>query len=180
MDNSDYDLILFDKGISGIREFRERPQASKIIELVGSNDITEVLVEEIRDIGRNMVDTINTLDWLDKYNVNVVVKSLGNLSSRVNGKKNEIWSLITSVMSTLYQMELENLKLRTKMGRDAYLMNGGKLGRKSGSNESNKDFLNKPKSKKIISLLNQEKSVRDIASRVPCSFNLVIKEQAPS
>lgn len=111
----------------------------------------------------------------NKYDVNVVVKSLGNLSSRVNGKKNEIWLLINSVMSSLYQMELENLKLRTKMGRDAYLMNGGKLERKSGSNETVKDFLGKSKSKKIISLLNQSKSIRDIAARVPCSYNLILK-----
>lgn len=175
MDKSSYDLVLFDKGISGTKLFKDRPQASKIINLVESEQVKEFIVEEIRDIGRNMVDTINTLEWFDKHQVNVIIRSMGNLNSRVNGKKSEIWSLITSVMSSLYQMELENLKLRTKMGRDAYIINGGKLGRKVGSNESIKDFLEKPKSKKILSLLNQGKSVRDIAARVSCSFNLVIK-----
>ena len=125
-----------------------------------------------------MVDTINTLDFLDKHKIIVVVRSLGNLSSRVGekgGKKNEIWSLITSVMSSLYQMELENLKMRTNAGKEAYLMNGGVLGRKKGTNESIKEFLDKPKSKMIISLLNKGKTTRDIAGRLGVSDKTVSK-----
>ena len=69
------------------------------------------------------------LAWLEEKEINVAIKSMG-ITSKVNGEPNQIWKLITSVMSTLYEIELENLKLRTKMGRDAYLKNGGKLGRK--------------------------------------------------
>ena len=109
-DKNNYDLVLFDKGVSGTKPFAERTESKKIIELVESGRVEELVVEELRDIGRNMVDTINTLDFFDKHKINVVVRSLGNLSSRAGEKKNEIWSLITSVMSSLYQMELENLK----------------------------------------------------------------------
>jgi DNA invertase Pin-like site-specific DNA recombinase len=175
MDKNHYDLVLFDQGISGTRPFKSRTQALKIVELVEQGMIKELVVEEIRDIGRNMVDTINTLDWLDEHEVNVVIKSLGNLCSRVNGKKNEVWGLITSIMSSLYAMELENLKTRTKMGRDAYLMNGGRLGREPGTNETVKQFLSKPKSKEVISLLNKGKTTRDIAGRLNVSLNLVCK-----
>lgn len=174
-DTNHYDLVLFDQGISGTTEFKSRTQAKKIVELVEAGKLKELVVEELRDIGRNMVDTINTLDWLDKNDVNVVIRSMGNLCSRVNGKRNEIWGLISSVMSSLYAMELENLKLRTEMGRKVYLMNGGRLGRERGTNESIKDFLNKPKSKEIISLLNKGKTVRDIAGRLGVSLNLVVK-----
>jgi DNA invertase Pin-like site-specific DNA recombinase len=100
---------------------------------------------------------------------------MGNLNSRINGKPNEIWGLITSIMSSLYAMELENLKSRTQMGRMAYLNRGGTLGRKFGSNESIAQFLSKPKSKEIISLLDKGKSVRDIAGRLKVSLNLVVK-----
>lgn len=175
MDKNHYDLVLFDQGISGTRPFKSRTQALKIVELVEQGMIKELVVEEIRDIGRNMVDTINTLHWLDEHDVNVVIKSLGNLCSRVNGKKNEVWQLITSIMSSLYAMELENLKTRTKMGRDAYLMNGGRLGREPGTNETVKQFLSKPKSKEVISLLNKGKTTRDIAGRLNVSLNLVCK-----
>ena len=174
-DKNNYDLVLFDKGVSGTKPFAERTESKKIIELVESGRVEELVVEELRDIGRNMVDTINTLDFFEKYNINVMVRSLGNLSSRVGDKPNEIWSLITSVMSSLYQMELENLKMRTNAGREAYLMNGGVLGRKKGTNESIKEFLDKPKSKMIISLLEKKKSVRDIAGRLGISDKTVTK-----
>jgi DNA invertase Pin-like site-specific DNA recombinase len=183
-DKNNYDLVLFDKGVSGTKPFAERTESKKIIEFVESGRVEELVVEELRDIGRNMVDTINTLDFFEKHKINVVVRSLGNLSSRVEGeggeggeggKKNEIWSLITSVMSSLYQMELENLKMRTNAGREAYLMNGGVLGRKKGTNESVKEFLDKPKSKMIISLLEKKKSVRDIAGRLGVSDKTVTK-----
>jgi len=78
-------------------------------------------------------------------------------------------------MSSLYSLELENLRIRCASGRAVFLMNGGRLGRERGTNESIKDFMNKPKSKEILSLLNKGKTVRDIASRLDVSFNLVVK-----
>lgn len=175
LDKGSYDAVFFDKGVSGTKPFKERTEASKIAELVETGDVSELHVEEIRDIGRNMVDTINTLAWLDEHHVTVVIRSMGNLASRVDGKRNEIWSLITSVMGSLYQMELENLKARTEMGRLAYLNSGGTLGRKRGSNESVKQFLEKEKSQQVISLLDKGKSVRDISGRLGVSLNLVVK-----
>lgn len=174
-DTNKYDLVLFDQGISGTSEFRTRTNGKKVVELVESGKLKELVVEELRDIGRNMVDTINTLAWLDEHEVTVIIRSMGNLCSRVNGKKNEIWGLISSVMSSLYTIELENLKLRTEMGRKVYVMNGGRLGRERGTNESIKEFMNKTKSKEIISLLNKGKTIRDIACRLGVSFNLVVK-----
>jgi DNA invertase Pin-like site-specific DNA recombinase len=174
-DTNRYDLVLFDQGISGTTEFKTRTNGKKIVQLVESGKLSELVVEELRDIGRSMVDTITTLAWFEEHKVNVVIRSMGNLCSRVNGKPNEIWGLISSVMSSLYAMELENLKIRTDMGRQVYVMNGGKLGRDKGTNESIKDFLNKPKCKEIISLLNKGKSVRDIAGRLEVSLNLVVK-----
>lgn len=73
-DTNKYDLVLFDQGISGTTEFKSRTQAKKIVELVESGKLDELVVEELRDIGRNTVDTINTLDWLDKKDVNVVIR----------------------------------------------------------------------------------------------------------
>jgi DNA invertase Pin-like site-specific DNA recombinase len=89
----------------------------KIISMVESGILKELVVPELRDIGRNTYDTISVLDFMEKHNITVTIQSLGNLRSIINGKKNPLWTLISSIMSSLYQMELENLKLRTHMGR---------------------------------------------------------------
>ena len=175
MDVNGYDLILFDRGISGTKPFRERTNGMKIITMVEEGRLEELVVPELRDIGRNTYDTISVLDYMEKHNVIVTIQSLGNLQSIIDGKKNPLWTLISSIMSSLYQMELENLKLRTHMGRQSYLMRGGKLGRKLGSNENVTTFMNKPKSQEIVSLLNRGKSVRDVCGRLGVSPNLVTK-----
>ena len=175
LDKNEYDLTLFDKGVSGKIPFSERTEGNKLTQLVNDGKVSELVVEELSRLGRNTVDTINTLKFFDDNGVNVVVRGMGNLQSIVNGKKNPIWNLITSVMSSLYELERENILERTEMGRKMYVMNGGKLGRKIGTKENRSDFLKKEKTQKIVSLLEKGKSVRDISGRLGVSTKTVVK-----
>jgi len=175
LDKENYDLTLFDKGVSGKIPFSERTEGKKLTDMVKEGKVKEVVVEELSRLGRNTIDTLTTLKFFEENGVNVVVKSMGNLQSMVHGKKNPIWNLITSVMSSLYELERDNILERTEMGRKMYVMNGGKLGRKVGTTESRKDFLNKEKTKKIMNLLDKGKSVRDIHGRLGYSFSTIVK-----
>jgi DNA invertase Pin-like site-specific DNA recombinase len=175
LDKNEYDLTLFDKGVSGKIPFSERTEGSKLTQLVNDGKVSEVVVEELSRLGRNTIDTLTTLKFFEDNGVNVVVKSMGNLQSMVNEKKNPIWNLITSVMSSLYELERENILERTEMGRKMYVMNGGKLGRKVGTTENRSDFLKKEKTQKIVSLLEKGKSVRDISGRLGVSTKTVVK-----
>jgi DNA invertase Pin-like site-specific DNA recombinase len=175
LDKDNYDLTLFDKGVSGKIPFSEREKGRELTQLVQNDEVDEVVVEELSRLGRNTIDTLTTLKFFEENGVNVVVKSMGNLQSMVNGKKNPIWNLITSVMSSLYELERENILERTEMGRKMYVMNGGKLGRKIGTTESRNDFLKKERTQKIISLLDKGKSVRDISSRLGVSPKTIVK-----
>jgi DNA invertase Pin-like site-specific DNA recombinase len=175
LDKNEYDLTLFDKGVSGKIPFSERTEGNKLTQLVNDGKVSEVVVEELSRLGRNTIDTLTTFKFFEDNGVNVVVKSMGNLQSMVNGKKNPIWNLITSVMSSLYELERENILERTEMGRKMYVMNGGKLGRKVGTTENRSDFLKKEKTQKIISLLEKGKSVRDISGRLGVSTKTVVK-----
>jgi DNA invertase Pin-like site-specific DNA recombinase len=83
---------------------------------VQRGELKELVVEEFSRSGKNVGDDINTLDWLESHEVNVVVRNMG-LQSRPQGKKNPIWSLISSVMSSLYQMGKENILEHTRTGR---------------------------------------------------------------
>lgn len=175
LDKDNYDLVLFDKGVSGKVPFNEREKGKQLTDLIIEGKVTELVVEELSRLGRNTIDVLSTLHWLEERGVNVVVRGMGNLQSQVNGKKNPIWNLITSVMSSLYELEREQILERTEMGRKMYVINGGKLGRKVGSNENIQTFLSKTKSKQIISLLEKGKSVRDISGRLGVSPKTVVK-----
>ena len=145
LDNDNYDLVLFDK-ISGTIPFKERPKGIELVKLVEQGLVKDLVTEEFSRLGRNTGDCISTLEWLEEHNVNVTVRNIG-LQSRPNGKKNPIWKMISSVMSSLYEMELQNIRERTEMGRLMYVQKGGKLGRPLNSVESEKKFLDKEKNK---------------------------------
>jgi len=173
VDKENYDRVILDK-ISGTIPFRERDGGKVIAELVEKGKLEGLVLEDLSRCGRNTGDVINTLEWLDENNVNVEVRNIG-LQSRPNGKKNPIWKMITSVMSSLYEMELENIKERTHYGRMMYVKNGGKLGRPKGSTESEREFLDKDDSKEIQKHLERDLSIREIAKIVGCSTNKVMK-----
>lgn len=173
VDESGYDTVILDK-VSGTVPFKDRDGGKEIIGLIQKGVLKELVLEELSRCGRNTGDVISTLQWLDENGVNVVVRNIG-LESRPNGKRNPIWKMITSVMSSLYEMELENIKERTHYGRVMYVRNGGKLGRPKGSSENNREFLNKPQSKEIQKYLERGLSYREISRLVGCYVNTVGK-----
>lgn len=172
-DTEKYDLTMLDR-VSGSVLFFERTKGLELKKLVEDQKVTELVVEEFSRLGRNTGDVINTLDWLDKHKVNVFVRNIG-LYSRPNGERNPIWKMISSVMSSLYEMELDNIRERTRVGRLMYIQKGGVLGRKIGTNESENDFINKPKSQKILDYLKKEYTIREICKICDVSIGTTMK-----
>jgi DNA invertase Pin-like site-specific DNA recombinase len=172
-DNDNYDLVIMDK-VSGSVSFKDRVGGKQVEELVENGSLKTLVSEEFSRLGRNTGDVIRTLEWLDENNVNVVIRNIG-LQSRPNGQKNPIWKMISSVMSSLYEMELNNIKERTSVGLQVYVQNGGKLGRPAGKNETESQFLNKEMTKHVLFYLKKGKTVRDISSKLGCSNSTVIK-----
>jgi DNA invertase Pin-like site-specific DNA recombinase len=172
-DKDKYDLTLLDK-VSGSISFKDRPKGRELTTLVEQGKVQELVIEEFSRLGRNTGDVINNLQWLEDKSVNVVIRNLG-LQSRPNGQKNPIWKMISSVMSSLYEMELENIKERTMVGRQVYVQNGGRLGRPNFSNETETEFLKKELTQRIIKSLKKGLTIREIGKVVDCSNNTIIK-----
>lgn len=175
-DNEKYDLVMLDR-VSGKVPFRQREKGKEVVKLAEEGKITELIVEELSRLGRNVGDVVTTLEWLDSKGINVTVRNMGNLQSRPNNIKNKIFETITSLMSSLYAMELENIKERTLTGRMVYVSKGGRLGRPEGSNESEKQFIEKPKSQEIVKMLNRGRTIREICKYLDVSNKTVIKSK---
>lgn len=172
-DKDVYDKILLDK-ISGSIAFKERLQAKELVRLVEKGVVEELVVEELSRLGRNTGDVINTIHWLEEKQVNVIVRNLG-LQSRPDGKKNPIWKMVSTVMSSLYEMELENIKERTNVGRMIFVQNGGKLGRPNGSKENDSTFLKKKANLIALNCLKRGMTIRDTSKIAEISVATVMK-----
>lgn len=173
MDKEIYDLVFMDK-VSGTVSFKDRPKGKELAKLVADGKVSELVVEEFSRLGRNTGDVIRTLEWLEENEVNVFVRNIG-LQSRPNGKKNPIWKMISSVMSSLYEMELENIKERTSVGRQVYVQKGGILGRPAGSNENEMNFLKKEMSLSVIKSLKKGLNIRETSKVLGISTSSVMK-----
>ena len=172
-DTDYYDLTLMDK-VSGTLRFKDRPEAGTLIKMIEGGLVKDLVVEELSRLGRSMGDVIGTLEWLEKYEVNVTVRNLG-IQSRPQNQRNLIWGILTATLAGLYSLELENIKTRTSTGRMVYVQRGGKLGRPIGTNQTEKQFIEKEVTQKIIRLLNKGRSIREISNHLNTSTSTVLK-----
>lgn len=169
-----YDLVLQEQ-ISGSVKFADRPKGKELLKLIKDGKITELHVEELTRLGRNAYDTIDTLRTCEENKVNVVIQNM-HLHSIIDGKVNSIFKLITGLLANIGEQEKENIKERTEAGKTAARMRGVKFGRPDGTNESNKEFLDKPNSKKVIKLLKEDKyAIRQISKLAGVSPTTVQK-----
>jgi len=172
-DTDSYDLVLMDK-VSGSVGFKDRPKGRELIKLVEEGKVTDLIIEEFSRLGRNTGDCIRTLEWLEEKNINVIVRNLG-IQSRPNGKKNPVWKMMSAVMSSMHELELENIKERTTVGRQVYVQKGGVLGRPKGSNQSETEFLKKDKSSAVLKSLKKGVAVREASKVAGVSTRSVMK-----
>ena len=74
-----------------------------------------------------------------------------------------MWNIVTSILSSVYEMERERILEITEQGRRQYVLNGGKVrAQRRAVKRKNRPFLLKPTTKSIMRLLNAGKSNRDI------------------
>ena len=175
LDKDNYDLTINDFGVSGKIPFNKREGGSKLIELVEEGKVSKIVFEDLTRCGRTLKDSINTLDFFFEKGVVIKVRNIGIESHTPNGEKNPMWNIVTSILSSVYEMERERILEITEMGRKQYVLNGGKLGRKVGSMEDKMVFERKPQTKSIMKLLKMGKSNRDIIGRLNCSPKTITK-----
>lgn len=158
--------------ISGAKNFNERPEGRRLIKDIIEGKITSVVVSSIDRLGRNLVDILKTIDFLNLNRVNLKVDNLG-IDSILNGKENTAFKLIISVMGSVAEMEREAILERQKEGIMIAKLNGAYKGRLKGTKETNQEFLDKYKD--VIKNLKKGNSIRDTAKICGISTGTVQK-----
>ena len=169
------DCKVFEDKVSGSIPFAERNEGRNIVNLIKQRQINTIYVHSIDRLGRNSLDILQTIQFFNEYEVNLISKKEG-LQTFIDGKPNAIASLMIGILSTLSEFELSRIKERQREGissakeRGAYASNGG-----TKRAESFDEFMNKESSKKILKYLKQGLSVRSCAKMSECSISLVMK-----
>ncbi|MEQ9063454.1 MAG: recombinase family protein [Vicingaceae bacterium] len=173
-DEKEFDRVLTDT-ISGTVPFFERPKGKIIKEMLEEERITELHIQSIDRLGRNLISTLQTIETFNSYSVAIVNKDLG-LRTYEKGKINPSVNLMIQLMSMFGEMENSLRKERQREGIEVAKMKGVYKGRKNGTNEDTLDFLSKPKNKRALELLKRgDMSQIEIARSVELHPNTILK-----
>lgn len=124
------------------------------------NKIDHILVTEISRIGRKVVSVLQFIEECSDNKINVIIDNYNLNSLNKDKTVNNITQLILNISSSISAIEIQETKRRLNSGRNKFIRQGGKLGRKLGYRKSNEAFIDE--NKDVIKFLKQEQSIRNI------------------
>lgn len=111
--------IYEDAGKSG-KSIEGRPAFTKMLKDIGDGlSIDYILVYKLSRFGRNAADILNSIEYIQSYDINLIATEEGIDSSQTSGK------LLISVLSAVSEIERENIIEQTMNGRKEKARQGG-------------------------------------------------------
>ena len=154
---------VFANKVSGAKAVTERTEIVEMVEYIKNNDVKRVVCLEISRLGRNTLEALKVINYLNENGVSLYVKNY-NLETLVDGKVNPVASLICTILLEIASMERLTIKERMTSGRNQYIAKckeqGIKMGRPSSYRKSDETY--KEQYQKEISLLRKGISLRNI------------------
>lgn len=154
---------VFANKVSGAKAVTERPEIVEMVEYIKKNEVKRVVCLEISRLGRNTLEALKVINYLNDNGVSLYVKNY-NLETLVDGKVNPVASLICTILLEIASMERLTIKERMTSGRNQYIAKcreqGIKMGRPSGYRKSDEAY--RDQYSKDISLLRKGISLRNV------------------
>ena len=167
---------VFANKVSGAKAVTERTEIVEMVEYIKSNDVKRVVCLEISRLGRNTLEALKVINYLNENGVSLYVKNY-NLETLIDGKVNPVASLICTILLEIASMERLTIKERMTSGRNQYIAKckeqGIKMGRPSSYRKSDASY--KEQYGKEISLLKKGISLRNVAQLTGTSVNTLRK-----
>ena len=167
---------VFANKVSGAKAVTERTEIVEMVEYIKSNDVKRVVCLEISRLGRNTLEALKVINYLNEHGVSLFVKNYG-LETLINGKVSPVVSLICTILLEIGSLERNSIIERTTSGRNQYIAKcreqGIKMGRPSSYRKSDASY--KEQYGKEISLLKKGISLRNVAQLTGTSVNTLRK-----
>ena len=170
--SNDYNIIgTYEEHISGATKNENRTVLMECLDFCVSQNANFLLLSELSRLGRSTLQVLKSLEMLHEAGVSVYIQNLGIYTLNATGEANPIASIMVTVLAEMANIERSNIVYRLNSGRDSYIKNGGKLGRKPGSVKTSEQ--KREEYKEVISLLRKGYSVRNVAKLSGVSVSTV-------
>ena len=162
---------VFEEHISGGKKNSERPILEEAIEFCKTEGISFMLVNSLDRVGRNAFEVLATVKELVDNKINLYMQKEQLTLLDENGKPQVFTPILICTLSTCAQLERESIQFRLNSGREQYIRNGGKLGRKKGSVKTKEQ--KEKEYKEVLGYLNKGYSIRVTAKLTQVSLATV-------
>ena len=170
--SNDYSIVgTYEEHISGATKNENRTVLMECINYCIANKVNYILLSELSRLGRSTLQVLKSLEMLHEAGVSVYIQNLGIYTLNATGEANPIASIMVTVLAEMANIERSNIVYRLNSGRESYIANGGKLGRKKGSVKTTEQ--KKEEYKEVISFLKRGYSVRNTAKLTSVSVSTV-------
>lgn len=166
-----------DEGVSGRVIFQDRPSAKRLLNDIRLRKIDRVIVLRLDRLGRstsNILETINTISLEHKIPITSLNEGITTLNDK--GEITPMTGLLVNVLSSLSEFFYHSLREKILAGVERAKGIPNKYsGRKPGSIIPPEKYLNKPKNKKIVEMLEAGVGIRRISRVLEVSPNTIYK-----
>jgi DNA invertase Pin-like site-specific DNA recombinase len=169
-----YELVgVYEEKVSGFKKNEDRPIFSKMLEEIEKGSIDKVLVWELSRIGRSVIQSLQNIQLLSEKKVSIYIKNFNLETLNDDKTPNSLSMFMVQILFSVANMETQLTVSRMKSGYRNHIKNGGKVGRKSGSIETEEETIQKHSD--IVKLLKKKLTIRQISGLTNKSTNTILK-----
>ena len=169
-----YKLVeVYEEKVSGYKKNEDRPIFSRMLEEIEKGAIDKVLVWELSRIGRSVIQSLQNIQLLTDKKVSIYIKNFNLETLNDDKTPNSLSMFMVQILFSVANMEAQLTKSRMVSDYRNHIKNGGKVGRKSGSIETEEETIQKHSD--VLKLLKKKLSIRQISGLTNKSTNTVLK-----
>lgn len=132
-DHEGYEVSkVFEEHISGAKRNQDRPILCECMEYCITNHIGILLISELSRLGRKVDEVLENVKYCKDHHLNIYFQKENLAIFNPDGSENPFLTIMIAVLGTCAQLEREAIYYRLQSGREKYIADGGKVGRKVG------------------------------------------------
>lgn len=147
--------------VSGAKRNHERPILCECLEYCISNHIDILLISELSRLGRKVDEVLENVKFCKDRHLNIYFQKENLSIFNHDGTENPFLTIMIAVLGTCAELERESIYYRLNSGKEKYIAEGGKVGRKVGYRKPME--VKEEEYREVIRHLRKGTTIRDTA-----------------
>lgn len=152
---------VYEEHISGAKRNLNRPTLCECLEYCTTNHIDILLISELSRLGRKVDEVLENVKFCKDHHLNIYFQKENLTIFNPDGGENPYLTIMIAVLGTCAQLEREAIYFRLNSGREKFIAEGGRVGRKVGYRKSQDQMADEYKD--VIRYLKKGTTIRDTA-----------------